>query len=106
MATPPPLYGHLINWPPPSRPDADHVWVVDWGNEKVVEVESEPHLLIPLKKRYTDPYGFRDKIIQEPLRNDGCPLCHLITVSQAYLGLNSVHNTRSGSLLPRHSLSL
>ena len=84
MATPPPLYGHLINWPPPSRPDADHVWVVEWGKEKVVEVESEPHLLVPLKKKYTDPYGLTVKIPPpKPDKYGACPLCFSIFVSQS-----------------------
>ena len=81
-ATPPTLYGHVVDWPPPSRPDAAHVWVLDRDNEKVVEVKNEPHLLIPLKKKYTDPYGFTIKHPPKPLENFGCPLCFSIIVSQ------------------------
>ena len=84
MATrPPTLYGHVVDWPPPSRPDADHYWVLDHANEKVVEVEGEPHVLTPLKKVYTDPYGLTDKIERAPIEETGgCPLCHSLFVSQ------------------------
>ena len=83
MATrPPTIYGHLIDWPPSSRPDADHYWVLDEANEKVVEVEGEPHVLTPLKKIYTDPYGFRDKIPRKLIEDGSCPLCRSIDVSK------------------------
>ena len=93
MATrPPTLYGHEVEWPPPSRPDADHVWVLDRENEKVVEVEGELHLLTPIKKVYTDPYGFTKKLPPpKPDEYGACPLCFSIFVSQVGLEVNAFH---------------
>ena len=81
MANPPPLYGHIVGWPPSSRPDADHVWVVEWGKEKLVEVDEEPHLLVPLRKQYTDPYGLQKLQPKEYRIPPPCPLCFKISVS-------------------------
>ena len=92
MATrPPTLYGRVIDWPPPSRPDADHVWVLVHEEEKVVEVEGELHLLTPLKKVYTDPYGFTEKVPRRLIEDGACPLCRSISVSQSFLKKNNVH---------------
>ena len=86
MASPPPLQGKEIAWPPPSGcaypPDADHVWVLDIENEKVVEVEGEPHVLTPLKKMYTDPYDLTKKIPRRLIEDGCCPLCRSIDVSE------------------------
>ena len=82
MACPPTLYAYELAWPPPPRPDADHVWVLDHENEKVVEVEGDPHLLTPIKKVYTDPYGLTKKIPRKPIDHGGCPLCQSLFVSR------------------------
>ena len=87
MATPPTLRAVEIEWPPssgcPHPPDADHIWVLDEENEKVVEVEGEPHVLTPLKKLYTDPYGLTVKFERKRIEEAGrCPLCHRLFVSQ------------------------
>ena len=84
MATrPPTLYAYPLKWPPSGKPDAAHYWVMDRENERVVEVEKEPHVLIPLKKVYEDPYGLTERIPRTPIREDyGCPLCHRLLVSQ------------------------
>ena len=82
MATPPPLHGREISWPPPSHAYAAHEWIADVDNEIVVEVKGRPHLLTPLVKRYIDPYGLTKKLPPEPFENGGCPLCHSIIVSQ------------------------
>ena len=87
MATPPTLRATELAWPPPTTcphpPDADHVWVLDVEREKVVEVEGEPHVLTPLKKIYTDPFGLTAKIKRKKVEDaGGCPLCHRLFVSQ------------------------
>ena len=85
MATPPTLRAVEIRWPPssgcPHPPDADHNWVLDEENEKVVEVEGEPHVLTPLKKLYTDPYGLTEKIPRRLVEDGSCPLCRSLDVS-------------------------
>ena len=86
MATPPTLRAVEMAWPPPSGcphpPDADHVWVLDVENEKVVEVEGEPHVLTPLRKVYTDPYDLTKKIPRRLIEDGACPLCRSIDVSE------------------------
>ena len=82
MATPPPLHGFVIDWPPPPKPDAAHVYVADRTKEKVVEVEGELHLLIPIVKRYTDPYGLQKLQPKEYKIPPSCPLCLKIAVSE------------------------
>ena len=81
MATPPTIYARQIDWPPSKRPDAAHYWVLDRSREKLVECDDEPHLLIPLKKIYEDPYGLRDKIPRRLIEDGSCPLCRSIDVS-------------------------
>ena len=85
MATrPPTIYARQIDWPPSKGPDAAHYWVLDHDREKLVECDKEPHLLIPLKKVYEDPYGLTIKVKRAPIKNeDGCPLCHRLFVSQS-----------------------
>ena len=88
MATPPTLRATELAWPPPTTcphpPDADHVWVLDVQNEKVVEVEGEPHVLTPLKKIYTDPFGLTVKMPRKKFEEPGgCPLCHSLLVSHS-----------------------
>ena len=85
MATPPPLHGREIDWPPPSRPDAAHEWVADVDREIVVEVNGQPYLLTPLVKRYTDPLGLRELIPPDPIIDPPCPLCRNIIVSQSHV---------------------
>ena len=87
MARPPTLYAYPLEWPPSGKPDAAHYWVMDRENERVVEVEKEPHVLIPLKKVYEDPYGLTDKIEREEIDHGGCPLCHRLFVSQLSDGI-------------------
>ena len=81
MATPPPLKGFIIDWPPPSKPDAAHVYVADRTREKVVEVEGELNLLIPIVKQYTDPYDLQKLQPKEYKVPPPCPLCFKISVS-------------------------
>ena len=84
MATrPPTLYAYPLEWPPSGKPDAAHYWVLDWDNEKVVEVENEPHVLVPLKKIYEDPYGLTERIPRRLIEDGGCPLCRSISVSHS-----------------------
>ena len=54
--------------------DTPHEWLPDWGNQQVVDVDDQPHLLIPLRKVYIDPLGLRDLIPPIP-KIDVCPLC-------------------------------
>ena len=86
MATPPPLQGKEISWPPPSGckypPDAAHEWVADVDNEVVVEVNGRPFLLTPLFKRYLDPYGLTKKLPRKLIEDGSCPLCRSIDVSK------------------------
>ena len=92
-ATPPPLKGFVMEWPPPPRPDACHIYIADRTREKVVEVSGEPHLLIPIIKQYTDPLGLRDLITPEPRIDPPCPLCCSIIVS-GWLHNSSVSCTK------------
>ena len=49
--------------------DADHVWIPDKSREKIIHLGGEPHLLTPLIKKYTDPYG----LLAIKPRSEGCP---------------------------------
>ena len=82
MDRPPTLYAFEMDWPPPKRPDAAHFWVLDRENEKVVELNKEPHLLIPIKKVYEDPYGLTKKVPRKLIEDGSCPLCRSISVSK------------------------
>ena len=86
MATPPPLEGKEIGWPPPNDckypPDAAHEWVADVENEIVVDVKGRPYLLTPLVKRYLDPYGLMTKLPRKLIEDGSCPLCRSIDVSK------------------------
>ena len=82
MATPPPLKGFIIDWLPPPKPDAAHVYVADRTREKVVEVEGELNLLIPIVKQYTDPYDLQKLQPKEYKVTPPCPLCFKISVSK------------------------
>ena len=82
MATPPTIYAREIDWPPSKWPDAAHFWVLDHENEKLVECNKEPHLLIPLKKVYEDPYGLTEKVPRKLIEDGACPLCRSLDVSR------------------------
>ena len=82
MATPPTLRAFEVAWPPPPTKDAAHIYVADRTKEKVVEVDGQLHLLIPIVKEYEDPDGFRDKIPRKVIEDASCPLCRSITVSK------------------------
>ena len=70
-------------WPPSSKPDAAHIFVADRTKEKVVEVGGKLHLLIPIIKEYTDPYGLRQLAPKEYKVPPTCPLCLSIIVSKS-----------------------
>ena len=82
MTTPPTLRAYEVSWPPPPKPDACHIYVADRTREKVVEVNGQLHLLIPIVKEYTDPLRLRELIPPEPEMDPPCPLCGSTVVSQ------------------------
>ena len=62
-----------------KRKDADHVWVPDKSREQVIHLGGEPHLLTPLVKRYTDPYGL---LAYKP-DSGACRHCKFLNVRQS-----------------------
>ena len=81
MATPPTLRAFEVAWPPPPTKDAAHVYVADRTREKVVEVDGQLHLLIPIVKEYEDPFGLQMLQPKEYKVPPPCPLCFKISVS-------------------------
>ena len=59
-----------------KKHDADHIWVPDRQREKIIHLGGEPHLLTPLVKKYTDPYG----LLELPPKSNGCKHCNFMNV--------------------------
>ena len=62
-----------------KKKDADHVWVPDKSRERVIHLGGEPHLLTPLVKQYTDPYG----LLAFKPKSGACRHCKFLNVSQS-----------------------
>ena len=59
--------------------DADHIWVPDKSREQLIHLGGEPHLLTPLIKKYTDPYG----LLAFKPSSGACRHCKFPNVSQS-----------------------